>query len=139
MELRKNQQLEKLEKRVQDGNYYEAQQMYKTINSRYMAAKKYAESIDLLQSGAVMQLKHGQVTCGTELGVLLIDTYNTAKVPCDTISIDRIRAIYNEFPRVSNVSQEKVDIAADSKTTEKTITAKTHVEGCMAFLKAALK
>lgn len=29
---------------------------------RYMAAKKYAESIDLLQSGAVMQLKHGQVT-----------------------------------------------------------------------------
>jgi hypothetical protein len=27
-----------------------------------MAAKKYAESIDLLQSGAVMQLKHGQVT-----------------------------------------------------------------------------
>ncbi|CAK9216595.1 unnamed protein product [Sphagnum troendelagicum] len=139
MELRKNQQLEKLEKRVQDGNYYEAQQMYKTINSRYMAAKKYAESIDLLQSGAVMQLKHGQVTCGTELGVLLIDTYNTAKVPCDTISIDRIRAIFNEFPRASNFSQEKVDIAADSKATEKTITAKTHVEGCMAFLKAALK
>jgi hypothetical protein len=29
---------------------------------RYMAAKKYAESIDLLQSGAVLQLKHGQVT-----------------------------------------------------------------------------
>ncbi len=29
---------------------------------RYMAAKKYAESIDLLQSGAVTQLKHGQVT-----------------------------------------------------------------------------
>jgi hypothetical protein len=27
-----------------------------------MAAKKYAESIDLLQSGAVTQLKHGQVT-----------------------------------------------------------------------------
>lgn len=52
---------------------------------------------------------------------------------------DRIRAIFNEFPRVSNVSQEKVDIAADLKTTEKTITAKTHVEGCMAFLKAALK
>jgi hypothetical protein len=52
---------------------------------------------------------------------------------------DRIRAIFNEFPRVSNVPQEKVDIAADSKTTDKTITAKTHVEGCMAFLKAALK
>ncbi len=32
-----------------------------------------------------------QVTCGTELGVLLIDTYNTAKVPCDTISIGKYK------------------------------------------------
>lgn len=28
------QQLQKLEKRVQDGDYYEAQQMYKSVHSR---------------------------------------------------------------------------------------------------------
>jgi hypothetical protein len=45
MELRKNQQLEKLEKRVQDGNYYEAQQMYKTINSRFVHKAYYLHNL----------------------------------------------------------------------------------------------
>jgi hypothetical protein len=42
-----------------------------------------------------------QVTCGTELGVLLIDTYNTAKVPCDTISIGKYKLSERALSKVA--------------------------------------
>lgn len=32
------------------------------ILCRYIAAQKYSEALDILQSGALVQLKHGQVT-----------------------------------------------------------------------------
>ncbi|BAH90923.1 Os01g0164700 [Oryza sativa Japonica Group] len=55
------QTIEKLENMVAEGNYYEAQQMYKSTGARYIAAQKYLEALDILQSGALVQLKHGQV------------------------------------------------------------------------------
>jgi hypothetical protein len=32
------------------------------ISCRYIAAQKYSEALDILESGALVQLKHGQVT-----------------------------------------------------------------------------
>nr|POF23130.1 pentatricopeptide repeat-containing protein, mitochondrial [Quercus suber] len=54
--------IEKLQKVVEEGNYYGAQQMYKSISARYVSAQRYSEALDILQSGACIQLKHGQGT-----------------------------------------------------------------------------
>jgi len=73
--------IERLEAMVDGGNFYEAQQMYKSTSARYIAAQKYSEALDILESGALVQLKHGQVTCGGELAVLFVDTLVTGELP----------------------------------------------------------
>ncbi|KAL3685838.1 hypothetical protein R1sor_003860 [Riccia sorocarpa] len=129
--------LQKLEKSVEAGNYYEAQQTYKTVYARFMAGKKYDEAMELLQNGACVQLKHGQVTCGAELAVLLIETSGKAGVPYNSETLERIVAIYKEFPQVDGgpvrTGPEEGNIS------EETVEARTRVEGCASFLKAAIK
>lgn len=82
-----DQPIEKMDKLVNDGNFYEAQQMYKTYSARYgensflvlyflrkywlfmilmcdyryAAAQRYSEALDILEAGALIQLNHGQV------------------------------------------------------------------------------
>ncbi|XP_024024705.1 Golgi to ER traffic protein 4 homolog isoform X2 [Morus notabilis] len=73
--------IEKLKKVVEEGNYYGAQQMYKSISARYVSAQRYMEALDILHSGACIQLEHGQVTCGVELAVLYVDILVKARVP----------------------------------------------------------
>lgn len=136
-------QLETLRKKVHEGNYYEAQQMYKAVHSRYMHAKKHKEASELLNSGAVAMLKHGEVTCGTELALLLIQTFHVAKTPFDSSTLDQIREIYNAYPRASSTDQklsgDKGASYSDTEASEAAVIARTRVEGCTSFLRAALK
>jgi hypothetical protein len=129
--------IQSLEKRVEAGDYYEAQQTCKARYSRLVASQKYDEAIQLLESGACVQLKHGQVTCGTELGVLLIETFRKAEVPFDSTAVDRIINVYKEFPRV-DISQIKAT-ADNGSISEECVAARTRVEGCTTFLRAAIK
>eukprot|EP00271_Cylindrocystis_brebissonii_P015647 TRINITY_DN385_c0_g8_i1.p1 TRINITY_DN385_c0_g8~~TRINITY_DN385_c0_g8_i1.p1 ORF type:complete len:351 (-),score=63.11 TRINITY_DN385_c0_g8_i1:311-1363(-) len=150
----------KLQLSVEAGAYYDAQQMYKSVHSRYVAQRKYQEALDLIQSGACLQLKHGQVTCGAELATLLVDTYQTIKVPVSPEYIDQIRAIYECFPRQRIGEAESKAAAPDSDQvsggsvglegqrregeTEKgqggvKSAAKMRLQACTDFLKAALK
>lgn len=130
--------IEKLEKIVDTGNCYEAQQMYKSTSARYMAAQRYSEVLDILQSGASIQLKHGQVTCGAELAVLFVDTLVKGKFQFSEETLDRVRKIYLEFPQIS-VPQHLEDDDDMQKLSEALGAAKTRVEGCSSFLKAAIK
>ncbi|KAG9445315.1 hypothetical protein H6P81_016655 [Aristolochia fimbriata] len=130
--------IEKLEKIVKDGNFYEAQQMYKTNAARYVTALRFDEALDVLQSGASLQLKQGQVTCGAELAVLFVDTLVKGKFECNEDKLDRIRKIYKEFPCVSVPQQVGVDEDMQ-KLSEALGAAKIRVEGCSSFLKAAIR
>lgn len=130
--------IDKLEKVVNDGNYYGAQQMYKSISARYASADRYLEALDLLHSGACIQLKHGQVTCGAELAVLFVETLVKGKIPYNDENLDRVRKIYNSFPQIS-VPQHLGDDDDVQQLSEALGAAKTRVEGCTSFLKAALK
>ncbi|KAF8925706.1 hypothetical protein BGZ47_003102 [Haplosporangium gracile] len=82
--------LQKLEKSVGDGNYYEAHQMYRTVANRYVKAHNYKDAIDLLRSGSLLLLKHKQVGSGTDLALYLVEVYNLDKVPVNEESRDRI-------------------------------------------------
>ncbi|KAG9066698.1 hypothetical protein KI688_012607 [Linnemannia hyalina] len=82
--------LQKLEKSVGDGNYYEAHQMYRTVANRYVKAHNYKDAIDLLRSGSMLLLKHKQAGSGTDLALYLVEVYNLDKVPVTEESRDRI-------------------------------------------------
>ncbi|KAA3454067.1 Golgi to ER traffic protein 4-like protein [Gossypium australe] len=160
--------IDKLEKAINEGNFYGAQQMYKSISARYVSAERYSEALDLLESGACLQLKHGQftsvisnlasecseddwyqsifvyllrtlqVTCGAELAVLFVDTLVKGKIPYNEDILDRVRKIYEVFPKVplpSNMSDDE-DVRV---FTEALGAAKTRLEGCSSFLRAAIK
>ncbi|KAK3004457.1 hypothetical protein RJ639_019810 [Escallonia herrerae] len=151
----------KLEKVVKEGNSYGAQQMYKSITARYVSAERYSEALDILQAGSCIQLEHKQVTCGAELAVLFVDTLvkgnfryddeilginseirtfvfllDRDKIPF----LDRIRRIYKRFPQTP--VPQHLDLADDGdmqQLSETIAAAKTHLEGCSSFLKAAIK
>ncbi|KAG0054785.1 hypothetical protein BGZ83_010461 [Gryganskiella cystojenkinii] len=82
--------LQKLEKSVGEGNYYEAHQMYRTVANRYVKAQNYKDAIDLLHSGSLLLLKHKQTGSGTDLALYLVEVYNLDKVPVSEESRDRI-------------------------------------------------
>ncbi|KAG0198480.1 hypothetical protein BGX28_008060 [Mortierella sp. GBA30] len=82
--------LQKLEKSVSEGHYYEAHQMYRTVANRYVKAHNYKDATDLLRSGSLLLLQHKQVGSGTDLALYLIEVYNLDKVPVTEESRDRI-------------------------------------------------
>uniref|UniRef100_A0A0D9UX44 Golgi to ER traffic protein 4 homolog n=1 Tax=Leersia perrieri TaxID=77586 RepID=A0A0D9UX44_9ORYZ len=132
--------IEKLENMVAGGNYYEAQQMYKSTSARYIAAQKYLEALDILQSGALVQLKHGQVTCGGELAVMFVDTLVKGALPYYEETFDRIRKIYDAFPRISVPHFLGDDYDDDGqKLSEAISAAKVRAESCSSFLRAAIR
>lgn len=134
--------IEKFGNMINGGNYYGAQQMYKSISTRYSSAQRYSEALDLLHSGACLQLKNGQVTCGSELAVLFVETLVKGKVPYDDDILDRVRTIYKMFPQIP-LPQHLGDLGDDDEyvqqLTEAFGAAKTRVECCSSFLKAAIR
>ncbi|XP_075668092.1 protein GET4 [Castanea sativa] len=130
--------IEKLQKVVEEGDYYGAQQMYKSISARYVSAQRYSEALDILQSGACIQLKHGQITCGAELAVLFVETLVKGKIPYDSDALDRVRKIYKMFPQIP-LPQHLPDDDEMEQISEALGAAKIRVDGCSSFLKAALK
>ncbi|KAK3232347.1 hypothetical protein Dsin_004228 [Dipteronia sinensis] len=130
--------IEKIEKVVNDGNSYGAQQMYKSMCARYVSAQRYSEALDLLQSGACLQLKKNQITCGAELAALFVDTLVKGKIPYNDESLGRVRKIYELFPQIP----VKHDLGLDDdvqELAEALGAAKIRVECCSSFLKAALR
>ncbi|XP_052199284.1 protein GET4 isoform X2 [Diospyros lotus] len=133
------QHVEKLAKVVEEGNSYGAQQMYKSISARYISAERYADALEILQSGACIQLEHGEVICGAELAVLLVETLVKGKFPCDEDSLDRVRKIYKKFPQIPAPQRLGDDDDEMQKLSEALAAAKTRVESCSSFLKSAIK
>ncbi|KAI7877323.1 uncharacterized protein EV154DRAFT_525507 [Mucor mucedo] len=90
--------LQKLRESVNAGNYYEAQQMYRTVARRLNKQQKYQDTIRLLHDGAVLLLQHKQFGSGSDLANYMIDTYKLANVPVDETSLDRVVEILSLFP-----------------------------------------
>ncbi|KAL1919758.1 uncharacterized protein VTP21DRAFT_1689 [Calcarisporiella thermophila] len=93
-----NRQLEKLKKSVENGNYYEAHQMYRTVCNRYVKQSKYADAIELLFSGSVTLLKHGQSGSGADLARYLVEAYTGGQIEVNNESRKRIFEILEIMP-----------------------------------------
>ncbi|XP_071509251.1 Golgi to ER traffic protein 4 homolog B-like [Diadema antillarum] len=90
--------LAKLKKCVEDGNYYEAHQMYRTLYFRYLAQKKHAEAIELVYTGASLLLQHNQHMSGADLSLLLVEALDTLQEPIAKCNIDRIASLTKALP-----------------------------------------
>jgi hypothetical protein len=126
---------------IEEGNYYGALQMYKSISARYVTAQRFSEALDILFSGACIELEHGLVNCGADLAILFVDTLVKAKSPCNDETLDRIRCIFKLFPRVP-VPPHLVDVSDDEDVQnlqESLGEARSRVENLTSFLRAAIK
>ena len=81
--------LEKLRNSIKIGDFYEAHQMYRSVNRRYAKQKKYTEARQLVQEGAFEFFAAGQFGSGVDLSLLLLDLFNLAEfsVNCDTCGV----------------------------------------------------
>jgi len=69
----------KIEAAINNGNYYEAHQMYRTLYFRYLSQEKYSELLDLLYDGAVLLLTHDQQGSGADVSNLYLDVLVKSK------------------------------------------------------------
>ncbi|ORZ13619.1 hypothetical protein BCR42DRAFT_355011 [Absidia repens] len=90
--------LEKLKNSVNEGKYYEAHQMYRTVARRYNKQEKYINSIKLLHDGAVSLMEHKQSGSGSDLANYMMDTYLLANLPVDENALDRVIDILELYP-----------------------------------------
>lgn len=116
--------LQRVKAQVEAGAFYEAQQMYKTTYHRYHSRKQLDESYQVLREGAVQQLRSGQITCGTELGTMLVTAYTEDKVPGTDANVESLCHIVRAMP-----SAPTSDGGDDDAT----------VDACSRFVSAAVK
>ncbi|KAK8939123.1 hypothetical protein KSP39_PZI010849 [Platanthera zijinensis] len=132
--------MQTLEKSVNEGNAYGALQLYKTYSARYASAEKYNDALEILQAGAILQLQHSEVTSGAELATLFVEILIKGKFLFSEETLDRIRKIYQAFPKLSMphhlTDQDDDDM---ERLSEALVAAKTRVEVCSSFLKSALR
>lgn len=76
----------RLQARINEGQYYEAQQQTRVVAARYTKAANWTAAIDILYNVAQSLLKAGQGGSGGDLCVLLVDTYKQAELKPDSAS-----------------------------------------------------
>ena len=88
----------KLSKSVEDGNYYEAHQMYHSICQRYLQSSKPKDAIELLYQGSKSLLKHNQIMSGADLAIRMLGIYESENIPCNQVNKSRIMDLTLDFP-----------------------------------------
>jgi tetratricopeptide (TPR) repeat protein len=142
--------IKKLEQSINNGDFYEAQQMYKTLYFRLTGQKKYHEVVELLLNGAINMLNHQRFNEGTELSLLLINVYNETKAKVNPQTLEpilKIFSIYSNF--LSNTSISVNDITynqnnedenmEDINSSSSSSSFKNAFVAMESFMKAAIK
>ncbi|XP_020605518.1 Golgi to ER traffic protein 4 homolog [Orbicella faveolata] len=89
--------LQKLNKSIEDGEYYEAHQLIRTLYFRYISQKCYDEAIEIVHNGACLFLKHKQEGSGNDLALLMLECFRTAEVPVGHDALDKIRSLFELY------------------------------------------
>lgn len=80
----------RLQERISEGDYYEAQQQTRVAASRYIKTKNWPAAIDILANVAQSLLKAGQGGSGGDLCVMMVDVYKQAEMKPDAASKGRL-------------------------------------------------
>jgi hypothetical protein len=74
------------QRRIEEGQYYEAHQQLRVVSQRYMKAGAHDAAIEILCAGARALLDAGQSGSGADLCLLLIEVYKAAQLAPDAVS-----------------------------------------------------
>ncbi len=80
----------RLQQKIADGDYYEAQQQTRVVASRYIKTQSWQAAIDILSSVSQSLLKAGQGGSGGDLCIKLVDVYKQAETKPDSASKGRL-------------------------------------------------
>ncbi|CAM9117702.1 unnamed protein product [Choristocarpus tenellus] len=95
----------RLQERVNEGNYYEALQLYKTSFARFKAQGKLDEAEELLVSGAVAMGNENERNAATELGLLLISSYEDNGRLIDEVRTSQLQRVSEAMTPGSEMSE----------------------------------
>ncbi|CAM1508324.1 Fc.00g051720.m01.CDS01 [Cosmosporella sp. VM-42] len=80
----------RLQTRIAEGDYYEAQQQTRVAASRYIKSQNWPAAIDILANVAQSLLKDGQGGSGGDLCVMMVDVYKQAELKVDAEAKGRL-------------------------------------------------
>lgn len=80
----------RLQTRISEGDYYEAQQQTRVAASRYIKTQNWPAAIDILANVAQSLLKAGQGGSGGDLCNMMVDVYKQAELPVDATAKGRL-------------------------------------------------
>ncbi|KAM0475259.1 hypothetical protein ACHAPX_007013 [Trichoderma viride] len=80
----------RLQEKITDGDFYEAQQQTRVAASRYIKTQNWSAAIDVLYSVAQSLLKAQQGGSGGDLCVMMLDVYKQAELKPDATSKGRL-------------------------------------------------
>eukprot|EP01117_Protostelium_nocturnum_P014151 TRINITY_DN5350_c0_g1_i4.p1 TRINITY_DN5350_c0_g1~~TRINITY_DN5350_c0_g1_i4.p1 ORF type:complete len:342 (+),score=81.49 TRINITY_DN5350_c0_g1_i4:91-1116(+) len=92
-----SQVVNKLEAKVLEGNYYEAQQLYKTLYFRHSNGKRWKQVRELLTSGATIMLSRGHINEGSDLALLLIQSFSSSHTNPSAEIIDSLIQLFSLY------------------------------------------
>lgn len=76
----------RLQAKIEEGDYYEAQQQTRVAASRYIKTSNWPAAIDILSNVAQALLRAGQGGSGGDLCIMLVDVYKQAELKPDGTS-----------------------------------------------------
>lgn len=88
----------RLQARIGEGQYYEAQQQTRVVAARYIKASNWNAAIEILYNVAQSLLKAGEGGSGGDLCVFLVDVYKQAELKPDATSRGRLLTCLRLFP-----------------------------------------
>lgn len=87
----------RLQQRIAEGQFYEAQQQTRVVAARYTKAENWDAAIDILYNVAQSLLKAGQGGSGGDLCILLVDVYKQAELVPDSNNKRKLLACLRLF------------------------------------------
>lgn len=111
--------LNKLRASVNNGDYYEAHQMYRTLYFRYLNQKKYDDLLPLLLDGAEVFFDKEQEASGIDLTQLIIETLVKSGPNPNTEIFSKLT---NLLSRIRPDNPQRADIIASALKWSKSVT-----------------
>jgi TRAP-type mannitol/chloroaromatic compound transport system substrate-binding protein len=87
----------RLQQRIAEGQFYEAQQQTRVVAARYIKAENWPAAIDILYNVAQSLLKAGQGGSGGDLCVMMVDVFKQAELKPDSGTKGKVLACLRLF------------------------------------------
>lgn len=87
----------RLQQRIAEGQFYEAQQQTRVVAARYIKAANWSPAIDIIFNVSQSLLKAGQGGSGGDLAALLVDVFKQAELKPDSANKGKLLTLLRLF------------------------------------------